>query len=146
MSTARVLSFKPRLRASKTQPSDELLTEALEQLRRGNTDEAERLCMRILAVNLHDAETLFVFALAHVQSGQLQMADRILRRAIAADPRQPQYLSMRGTVLHALGNNDEAVACFETALRLKPDDAETWCKLGNVSTGMSNPADPASVR
>lgn len=86
MSTARILPFTPTTRGPEPPQPAGRLAEALEELRRGNTGAAEQLCMRILAENIHDADALYVFALANVRSGQLELAAKALGRALQLKP------------------------------------------------------------
>jgi tetratricopeptide (TPR) repeat protein len=52
-------------------------------------------------------------------------------RAIRKDPK-PAYLTMLGNALWAQGRREEAVAVFDKAVQLKPDDATLWCNMGNA--------------
>ena len=52
-----------------------------------------------------------------------------ISRAIRADPK-PLYLTSLGTALLAQGRREEALAVFDKAVQLKPDDAGLWCNLG----------------
>ena len=52
-------------------------------------------------------------------------------RAIRKDPK-PAYLTTLGNALFAQGRSEEAVAVFDKAVQLKPDDAMLWCNVANA--------------
>ncbi len=55
-------------------------------------------------------------AFERMKAGQLPAAEKILRNALAAQPRDPRVLSLLGRVLHLGGNNGEARRMIDRAL------------------------------
>ena len=70
-------------------------------------------------------EPLYSLAMIAVQTGQLEQAQLLLSRAMKLSPgfAEGGVLS-RGVVLLRLRRPDEALACFDRALAIKPQFAE----------------------
>ncbi|MCE5298799.1 MAG: tetratricopeptide repeat protein [Methanoregulaceae archaeon] len=51
-------------------------------------------------------------------------------RAIAMDSGYAMALNEKGNFLDLMGRLDEALACYDTALELEPEDAEIWFNKG----------------
>jgi tetratricopeptide (TPR) repeat protein len=69
------------------------------------------------------------------QRGNFETAADLISNAIAIDKRNALYHSNLGTVLHANGKPDEALACYRRAVILKPDYADAHSNLGNALAG-----------
>jgi FkbM family methyltransferase len=78
--------------------------------------------------------------LLSLQAKQYDQALEWLSRAIRQEP-QAAYLTSLGTTLLAQGRREEALAAFDKAVQLKPDDADLWRNLGNVLVEVERPAD-----
>jgi tetratricopeptide (TPR) repeat protein len=81
-----------------------------------------------------DAETLHLMALVCFNGGQFDHAVEWIAQAIRKAPR-PAYLTLLGTALLNLGRHDDALAVFDKAVQLEPNDASLWNNLGNVCIG-----------
>jgi predicted O-linked N-acetylglucosamine transferase (SPINDLY family) len=66
------------------------------------------------------------------QSGSFEAAVDLLRHALLLDPRCAPALSELGLALEALQRHDEALACFDRLINLKPDFIEAHYNRGNV--------------
>jgi tetratricopeptide (TPR) repeat protein len=78
--------------------------------------------------------TLATYAAASIlhrpsNPAELQLADDLLRQAIAADPRLPQARFQMGALLQTESKWAESVAPLEAAVRLKPDYAQAHYRL-----------------
>lgn len=127
----------PKLPVSSQQPGTAaairaLMATALRHYEAGRMAEAERLCLKILALDVRHADALYVLGMAGFKTGRFEMAERMIRRAIAVNDRQPFYHSNLGNALQAQGKLDEAAACFERALEIQPDNSEACYNLGNT--------------
>jgi len=105
---------------------------ALREYHAEHIAEVERLCLQILTFDVHHADGLYLLGMAGFKTKRYEMAERMIRRAIAANPRQPFYHSNLGNALKAQNKLDEAVSCFEQALEIKPDHEEAFYNLGNT--------------
>ena len=80
--------------------------------------EAVRLAGLVLAGSPHSADALSVRATAHLALGDLSAALADADGAVAASPRMGA-LSLRGTVLEAMGRDVEALKSWRDALRVE---------------------------
>lgn len=77
-----------------------------------------------------------------LQMDDLDVADRESRVAVELDPRDPEYLLLRGHVLRLQGQLDEARAMYQEATARADYDARGWYALGRVALAQ-NEADVA---
>ena len=69
-------------------------------------------------------------AAQHYQAGQLAPAEQLCRQILQADPAQAKALHLLGLVAHRVGRWDEAIGCYNQALRLHPGLADIHNSLG----------------
>ncbi|MGE0711963.1 MAG: protein kinase [Planctomycetota bacterium] len=81
-----------------------------------------------------DAELLALHANAVAGVGRREEADRVARRALDLDPREPAAWLERGEVLVALGKLPEAKRALERAAELDPLDPVAVYHLGRAHT------------
>jgi tetratricopeptide (TPR) repeat protein len=93
--------------------------------------DAQVSCQQALVADPDHAGALYLMGILAFQGNQPDHALQWLARAIRQDAR-PEYLSSLGTVLQQQQRHKEALQAFETAVKLKPDDAELWRQLGNA--------------
>src|SRR5262249_4538773 len=62
-------------------------------------------------------------------AGNLALAEKLSRRAVAAGPDNPVLWNDQGVLLGSRGKQDEAAKSFRTALRLAPTFAEAYAHL-----------------
>ncbi len=67
------------------------------------------------------------------QSGDVNAAVRLMRRAIELDPQEARLWNNLAGVLLVCNQLVEAESSLERAVSLKPDYPDAWCNLGNVS-------------
>jgi tetratricopeptide (TPR) repeat protein len=127
-----VLASKAQMQAVYVQS---LMARALEHFDGGRFAEVEPLCLKILAVDVRHADALYVLGMAAFKTGRNELAVSMIRRAIAANCRQPFYHSNLGSALQAQGKTDEAIACFERALEVDCGHVEASFNLGNIYLG-----------
>jgi tetratricopeptide (TPR) repeat protein len=94
--------------------------------------EVERLCLQILALDVRHADTLYILGMASFKTGRFEVAERMMRRALAVNPHQPFYHFNLSNVLRALNRNEESLASLLRSLELKPDLVEALYNLGNL--------------
>lgn len=100
-------------------------------MRAGHYSDALLCCEQALALDGDDPESLHLMGLVCVHIRQYDHAVEWTSRAIRKDPK-PAYLTTLGSALLAQGRREEAVAVFDKAVQLKPDDATLWCNMGNA--------------
>jgi len=114
------------------------MTLALREYQAERMAEVERLCLQILALDVRHPNGLYLLGMAGFKSGRFEMAERMIRRAIAVNPQQAFYHSNLGNTLKALGKLDEAIPCFERALQIDPNHSEACYNLGNTFLAQKN--------
>lgn len=78
------------------------------------------------------AEILHLSGFIAFQTGRLDIAAALMRRAVLANPREAAYFSNLGIVFLARGQPDDAIGCYRQALRLDPHLADAHNNLGNA--------------
>lgn len=109
-----------------------LMTRALAQYEAGRFAEVEPLSLKVLAVDAHHADALYVLGMAAFKTGRFELAVRMIGRAIAVNDRQPFFHANLGNALQAQGKTDEAVVSLERALAINPNHVEACFNLGNI--------------
>lgn len=109
-----------------------LFAEASSQHQAGRLDDAKRLYLEILAIDLRHAPTLHGLGrLAH-DSGNFDVAANMMRRAIAADPQSTDYRFDLGVILQAKSEYDQALTAFRDVLQVDPNRLPARFRVGNV--------------
>src|SRR5262249_34937740 len=101
---------------SQTSLVDAAYNAAVAQHRAGNPMEAQRICREVLARNPAHAGALHLCGSIAHDGGNPRLALELFRRAIAADGSVALYHAMLGDVHMALGDLDQAEACYRRAL------------------------------
>ena len=101
--------------------NDAQIQTAMRAFQANNLAEAARVCQDILRKDPSHFQALYLFGFIHSRFGHFADAERLIGEAIRINPREPDAHYNRGTMLQALDRQQEALACFEQALALKPD-------------------------
>ena len=91
-------------------------------LQAGNLDEAERICRRLLKRNKKDVNAAQVLGSVALARGKYEDAAGQFRTCVRLSPRIAGLRFLYGKACSMLGRYDEAIACFDEGLRLKPGD------------------------
>jgi tetratricopeptide (TPR) repeat protein len=110
---------------SRMSETDAWLAQALAHFHAGRLDPADSLCRRIIAAAPRHAEAYNLWAAVALQRDEPTLAAERWRSAIAIDAGVREYHHNLGDVLKGLGQLDDAIASFRTALRLAPDSLDT---------------------
>lgn len=110
--------------------ADEAFELALTHHRAGRLAEAERAYRQILEHHPKHTDSLHLLGVVALQTGNLDPALELTRRAVALRPDAAIYRNTLGQVLDGLGRRDEARAAYETAVDLDPEYAEGRNNLG----------------
>jgi tetratricopeptide (TPR) repeat protein len=78
--------------------------------------------------------------LLSLRTKQYDHAVEWISRAIREQPKV-DYLTNLGNALLKQGRREEALATFDKAVQLKPDNADSWINLGNVLADTGRPTD-----
>lgn len=99
-----------------------LLAEAFEAV--GRLDDARAALTRGLELRPKDPTALRQAAALELRAGNPSAAARHLERAVEIEPREVPLLVELGQTYHEAGDGVKALAAFETAFRIAPDDRE----------------------
>jgi protein O-GlcNAc transferase len=105
---------------------------ALQYHQAGHLAQAESLYRQILLAQPSNAQVLHLLGLAAYQRGDYQTAIAEIGKAIAENPRQPDYYSNLGLALRAQGQPEQAVEAYHNGLQLAPLDADIHNNLGSA--------------
>lgn len=108
-----------------------------QELAAGDLKRAEARFADALLIWNHP-QTLAQIALAYAQTGHSERADRILDEAIAREPDTASLHAARGLVLAVTGRADQALAAFENAVRLDPNDLDSRENLEKLRAAFRN--------
>ena len=107
--------------------SDQVLVEQL----KGRTEKTGQFVLPV-ADNGEDPDALFEQAQAAEQADDVETAQRLYRRVMRIDPRDPAAAFNLGILLRALGRKVEAEAAYRAAIKADPGFAEAWYNLADV--------------
>ncbi len=109
-----------------------LYQQAVSQLQRGDLAEAETLVQGILGRNPNHAKAIYLSGVIAGRRGQNQLACQLISRAIEGDPKEPTYYFNLAFVLRLEGRLEEALAAYQSSIRLSPNTAESHNNCGTV--------------
>lgn len=134
MKPSRALAKQPvrTHRDEKAEKIQLLITLVLREYGAEHMAEVERLCLQILAIDVRHADALYILGMVSLKTGRFEVAERMMRRALAVNPNQPFYHFNLSNVLRALNRNEESLASLLHSLELKPDLVDALYNLGNV--------------
>ena len=112
----------------------------LHHLGAGQLLDAQLCCQQALELDPGHADSLYLMGLISLQSRQHDHAVAWLSQAIRQTPKI-DYLTSLGFTLKQMGRLDDALAVFDKAIQLKPDDAELWKHLGGVLLALDRGAE-----
>ena len=96
----------------------------------GRLSKAEIFYRRVLEVTPEHSEALHLLGRLTMELGNPTEAAEIIDKAISVDP-NPIFYFDKARAKHELNLFDEAIACYRTALSIKPDFCEAYINLGN---------------
>src|ERR1700683_4325176 len=98
----------------------------------GKLEEAEQLYRQVVAAAPDNFPTRYMIALICYQQKRETKALEAVEAALRLNPDAPDALSLQGTLLQAMGRNEDAAASFDKAVAAKPGDASLWYNRGLV--------------
>ena len=92
----------------------------------GLLDEALELARKATRIDDQDAVARFALGRAHLARGEYERSVFELKRAIELNPSLAQAHCGLGDSLAYMGKAEDAIPCFEEAVRLSPHDPHRW--------------------
>jgi len=114
------------------QSADSAFARAVALHQNGLLADAQVLYEGILRSDSNHFGSLHLLGVSKQQTGHLDAAERLIRRALAIDPRAAAAHSNLGLLLAQSKRFEEALACFDTAIALKADYAEAFFNKGHA--------------
>lgn len=108
------------------------LQAARQLLAQGQPGHAAPLVQRWLDEHPADAAAWQLLGLLHLSRGLLDAAQSALRRSLALDAQNPRSLALLAVACVQAGQHAEAIACFDRAVALAPDQPELWHDRGKA--------------
>jgi len=102
----------------------QVFAQALELHKQGRLTEAEQFYSEVLAHRPDHFDALQMLSVIKLAKGQPAEALRLISEAMRMRRPSPQILVNHGMILHALDRSEEALACFDAALKQKSKFAE----------------------
>ncbi|MDR1162446.1 MAG: tetratricopeptide repeat protein [Candidatus Accumulibacter sp.] len=118
-----------------------LFGEGLARSRAGRFAEAREYYERGLKLFPGQPDAVFLLGETHFELGNAAEGERLVRRAIAANPRADNYRRAFATRLFKAGRLDEARTHFEEAVRLNPSEPANLSGLASVLESVGRFAD-----
>jgi len=115
--------------------------DALAKHRAGQRREAEAIYRAILQSQPDHPDALHYLGLLSYQTGRLDAALELMRRAVALRPDVAHFHGNLGNALRAAGRPDEAIAAYQEALRRNPGSCAALVNLGNTLWEAGRPED-----
>lgn len=103
-------------------------------IHKGDLQQAQAACGRILATCPQDAEARFLLATTLLLDKQYEQCEPHLQQIVAADPRHAGALNNLGLIeLEHRRNLEAAKALFLRVVALEPSNINAWLNLGNIA-------------
>ena len=101
--------------------------------------------LKILAIGLAGAFTLFFIARTWVRAGDWKNNYTLAEATLKVSPDSPRFNNMMGLELRALGQNQEALSFFEKAVKGNPNHVPALVNLGTEYKTFNRPAEAAAT-
>src|SRR4051812_26011096 len=106
------------------------LIRAIELQGQGQPEAAAGLFREVLTLDPANGAALYSLALIALNAGDRTQELKISEGGVASAPTFAPLHYLHGTVLQALGRNDEALQSYDRAIELKPDYTEVMLNSG----------------
>ena len=105
-------------------PYEAVLEEAVAHHRAGRLYKAEAIYRRVLGEMPDHPKALHLLGVVAQQKGYFKEAIELIERSIREDRRVPEFHSDLGEAYRAVGRYDDALAAYDRALAMAPDEAQ----------------------
>lgn len=105
---------------------------AVQSLRAGDLEQAERIFKEILKIQPDNADALQLLGVIFYQNGSYNAAMEYMEKALLYAPANADVHNNLGIILQSKGQFDESIACYQKALQLRPGFFQAQFNLGNA--------------
>jgi Flp pilus assembly protein TadD len=106
----------------------------------GKTEEATAALEKLHQLQPQDRQISNMLADAYMQAGDLEKADAVYANLLTSSSNDPDLLSARGQVLIREQKYPEALALFQHAVKIRPEDADAWGGIAFAASKTANPS------
>ena len=110
-----------------------------------NWDEAEKVFKHALEIDISDPEVNYGLAMVFAHDGDTAHAEQYLQMALKSRPNYPEALNNLGILYLRTQRRNDAVASFETCIRVAPEFDQSDLNLARVYSIENTPAKARSV-
>ncbi|MGB8113425.1 MAG: FG-GAP-like repeat-containing protein [Candidatus Sulfotelmatobacter sp.] len=110
-----------------------------------NWDEAEKVFKHALEIDISDPEANYGLAMVFAHDGDTAHAEQYLHMALKSRPNYPEALNNLGILYLRTQRRNDAVASFETCIRVAPEFDQSYLNLARVYSIENTPAKARSV-
>ena len=108
------------------------LNEGFGSYQRGDINQAEDVCKKILKKKPNNADALHLLGMIYFQRSDYDLAITYILKAVDIDPNFAEALNNLGNIFQKMNRLDEAISCYQKALKLNPNLVQTYLNLGIV--------------
>jgi len=123
----------------------QMFAQAVDHVRQGRLDEAEKIGARIRKLLPDSYEALHLIGVVKLKRGHAAAALPLIDAALKLNPAASDAWSNRGLALDALDRDSEALASFDQSLALVPDDPEAINGRGRLLLKLNRPTEALAV-
>ena len=105
---------------------------AIENHKKNNFQEAEKLYKEILKINSGHFESIFLLGTLSIAIKNYDKAIQLLKEAILIQPKHAQSHNNLGAAYKELGKTEEAMSYYQKAISINPDYADAHNNLGII--------------
>ena len=124
--------------------ANELFKIAFQYHQTGQLQDAKALYCQILQIIPNHSDALHMYGVLAYQVEKFDVSANLIRKAIAINPRVPDYHSNLSLTIRSVGKLEEAIACCKRAIELKPDYAEAYNNMGVMFKDEGKPEEAIS--
>jgi protein O-GlcNAc transferase len=117
---------------------DRAMQSAIDEYNKGNSEQAEALCRKILQKKPKHADSLNLLGLISYERKNYDASIGHIQKAVQYAPDNFYFHNNLGTAYKAKQMLDEAITSYHKALQLNPGSAEAYNNLGSVLQGKRN--------
>jgi predicted TPR repeat methyltransferase len=119
----------------------DMLDQAVAAHQAGKYNEARTLYEKLLDCDPENPDALYLLGGIYYQNKNPRLAAELITRAIQSAPDRDYFYNHLGLALKAMGNTDDAMDAFHTALAINPENPETYNMMGKVLRGKGKTAE-----
>jgi predicted TPR repeat methyltransferase len=113
----------------------EMLDRAVAAHQAGQFNEARTRYEKLLDCDPENPDALYLLGGIYYQNKNPRSAAELITRAIQSAPDRDYFYTHLGLALNAMGNTDDAMDAFHSALAIDPQNPETYNMMGKVLRG-----------